>query len=99
MSLNAATQIRAGRSINPVSGEWQRRDDSVWLVAFEGTVDVTRAVSREDEKDQQEDESLVYRQVLIIMDAESGRVIYRSAHPTGQERNVSSLEDLTSCLP
>ncbi len=94
VTLDAAVYIKSGRHINPKSLEWERRDDLVWLIVFGGNVDASRQV-----KGQVQPTSVEYSQTTVIMDATTGRLIYRSAHPVGQERDTSGLDDLTSFLP
>lgn len=94
VTLDTAKYIKSGRHINPKSLEWERKDNLVWLTVFSGNVDASRQV-----KGQVQPTSVEYNQTTIIMDAKTGRLIYRSAHPVGQERDTSGLDDLTSFLP
>lgn len=94
VTLDTAKYINFGRHINPKSLQWERRDDLVWLIVFSGNVDASRQV-----KGRVQRTSVEYNQTTVIMDATTGRLIYRSAHPVGQERDTSGMDDLTSFLP
>lgn len=95
VSLDTAVRIQSGHGIDPNSSEWLARDQLVWLVVFEGDVDAKGEGSLASNVT----EGMVYSQVTIIMDSKSGQLISRSAHPSGQERDVRALDDLGAFLP
>lgn len=95
VSLDTAVRTQSGHAIDPKSSEWLARDQLVWLVVFEGDVDA----KGEDSLASNVTEGMAYTQVAIIMDAKTGQLVSRSAHPIGQERDVRTLEDLGAFLP
>ncbi len=94
ITLNEAVEIDTGYSIDPNTQQWLYRENLVWLVIFDGEVNGRRQISEKLESD-----SAKYSQVLVIMDAETGLLISRTAVVSGQERKPAGLDDLMRFMP
>ena len=94
ITLNEAVEIDTGYSIDPNTQQWLYRENLVWLVIFDGEVNGRRQISEKLESD-----SAKYSQVLVIMDAETGVLISRTAVVSGQERKPAGLDDLMRFMP
>ena len=89
LTLGGAVEIQRGHSIPSESLEWSARDEEVWILFFDGEVDGTRTVNGVEEATPVE-----YSRVIVIMDAETGNLISRSAYPVGHPTNNVSSTNL-----
>ncbi len=85
MTLTEAEFFTTGQPISEGSEEWENRSALVWLVAFDGAI--------RGEADSE------YRQLSIVLDARTRRLISSTAYPAGNELDTSGLEDLRQYMP
>lgn len=86
MTLNESVMFLEGQSISSESLEWEHKDDLVWVLVFDASVENNRA---------DEGSAVQYTQMAVVMAAGTGELISRLINPAGHTADTSGLRDLT----